>query len=56
MSLMRKLSGTSWGADYKVQKTLYTGRIRPVLEYGITAWGTAAKSNLNKANRIQNQA
>ena len=56
MSLMKKLSGTSWGADYRVQKKLYTGRIRPVLEYGISAWGTAAKSNLDKASRIQNQA
>ena len=56
MSLMKKLSGTSWGADYKVQKKLYTGRIRPVFEYGIATWGTAAKSNFNRASKVQNQA
>ncbi|KAK7090611.1 hypothetical protein V1264_010383 [Littorina saxatilis] len=56
MSLMKKLSGTTWGADYNVQKTLYTGRIRPVLEYGMAAWGTAAKSSFDRTNRIQNQA
>ena len=56
LSLMKKLSGTCWGADYSVQKKLYTGRIRPVLEYGIAAWGTAARSNFKRAKKVQNQA
>ena len=50
IALMKKLSGSSWGADYRIQKRLYTGRVRPVLEYGICAWGMAAKSNFNKTN------
>ena len=56
IALMKKLSGTSWGADYRIQRKLYIGRVRPVLEYGISAWGTAAKSNFKKTNRVQNQA
>ena len=52
---MKKLAGTSWGADATTLKRLYTGRARPTLEYGITAWGTAAKSNFNKVSKIQNQ-
>ena len=55
MAIMKKLSGTTWGADEKVLKKLYTGRVRPVLEYGIAAWATAAKSNFNKISRVQNQ-
>ena len=30
--------------------------MRPTLEYRVTAWGTAAKSNFNKASKVQNQA
>ena len=56
LTLMKKLAGTSWGADATTLKRLYTGRVRPTLEYGITAWGTAAKSNFNKVSKIQNQA
>ena len=56
LAIMRKLAGTDWGADHRILKTLYTGRVRPVVEYGISAWATAAKSNLEQINKIQNQA
>jgi hypothetical protein len=55
-ALMKKLTGTSWGADARILKKMYTGRVRPVLEYGVTAWGTAAKSNFEKVSKVQNQA
>ena len=35
---------------------LYVGRIRPVLEYGMAASSTAAKSNSSKLSRVQHQA
>ena len=53
---MKKLSGTQWGADQRVQKRLYVGRVRPVLEYCMAATATAAKSHSDKIARIQNQA
>ena len=56
LALMRKLSGSTWGADNKTQKKVYTGYVRPILEYGIGAWGTTAKTHLDKVKRIQNQA
>ena len=56
LNIMKKLSGTQWGADHRVQKRLYTGRIRPVMEYGMAAASTAAKSHTTKMCRIQNQA
>ena len=39
-----------------ILKRLYTGRVRPVLEYGMTAWGTTAKSNFDRVSKVQNQA
>lgn len=56
LAIMKKLAGTDWGADQRILKKLYTGRVRPVAEYGISAWATAAKSNFDQVNRIQNQA
>ena len=53
---MKKLAGTDWGADQSILKNLYVGHIRPVLEYGIAAWGTTSEANFKKLNRIQNQA
>ena len=34
---MRKLAGTIWGTNTMTYRRLCTGRIRPVLEYGMTA-------------------
>ena len=48
IALMKKLSCTEWGADQNVLKKLYVGRIHPVLEYGMAASSTAAKSNTCK--------
>ncbi|KAK7087372.1 hypothetical protein V1264_021433 [Littorina saxatilis] len=54
LALMKKLSGTHWGANSKILKTVYTGTVRPVLEYGASAWATAAKTHTNKLDRVQN--
>ena len=53
---MRKLAGSTWGADHQTLKTLYTGSIRPTLEYGIQAWGNTAKTHFDRVSRVQNQA
>ena len=37
-------------------KTLYVGRIRQVLEYGMAASSTSAKSNSSKLSRVQHLA
>ena len=54
MSVMKKLSGTRWGANSNILKQVYTGTVRPQMEYGATSWGTAAKTNTNKLNKVQN--
>ncbi|XP_070188880.1 uncharacterized protein [Littorina saxatilis] len=56
LALMKKLTGTTWGADAAILKKMYVGSVRPVLEYGVTAWGTAAKSNFDRVSKVQNQA
>ena len=56
LALMKKLAGTTRGADTVTLKRLYTGRVRPVLEYGMTAWSTTAKSNFDRVSKAQNQA
>ena len=56
LALMKKLAGTTWGADTVTLKRLYTGRVRPALEYAMTAWGTTAKSNFDRVSKVQNQA
>ena len=54
--IMKKLAGTHWGADHSILKKALHGRVRPVAEYGISAWAPAPKSNFEKVCRIQNQA
>ena len=54
--LIKKLAGTTRGADTVTLRRLYTGRVRPVLEYGMTTWDTIAKSNFGRFSKVQNQA
>ena len=56
LALMKKLAGTTWGADAATLKKLYIGRVRPVLEYGMSAWSNAAKTNIDRVSKVQNQA
>ena len=56
LGLLRKLAGTSWGANEKTLKKVYNGVIRPHLEFGATAWSSAADSHLQSLDRVQNQA
>ena len=54
LSLLKKLAGTKWGASSSILKTVYTGNVRPVMEYGSAAWATAAKSNTSRLAKLQN--
>ena len=56
LAILRKLAGTTWGANERILKTVYQGTVRPHLEYGSTAWSTTAKTNLQALDRVQNQA
>lgn len=56
LSIMRKLAGTTWGANENILKRVYQGVVRPHLEYGASAWCTAAKTHQQTLDRVQNQA
>ena len=54
MAIMKKLAGTTWRANSDILKQVYTGAVRPVVEYASTTWGTASKTNKSKLDRVQN--
>ena len=56
LALMRKLAGTSWGADSLILTKVYTATVRPTMEYASTTWGTAAKTKKSRLDKIQNMA
>ena len=51
---MKKLAGTTWGANSDILKQVYIGAVRPVVEYASTTWDTASKTNKSKLDRVQN--
>ena len=51
---MKKLAGTKWGANTKILTQVYTGSVRPQLEYASTSWSTAAKTNTARLTKVQN--
>ena len=54
MRILKKLTGTQWGANLKNLKQVYIGSVRLVLEYGYSTLGTAASITLQKLDKIQN--
>lgn len=56
LALMRKLAGTTWGANEQILKTIYQGTVRPTMEYSSAAWSTTAKTNQQALDKVQNQA
>ena len=53
---MRKLAGTTWGADSSILTKVYRATVWPTIEYASTTWGTAAKTNKSRLYKIQNMA
>ena len=56
LNIMRKLAGTTWGASGKILKQVYQSTVRPHLEYGASAWMTAAQTHQHTLEKVQNQA
>ena len=56
LALLRKLTGTQWGAAETVLRNVYIGTIRPHLEYGPTTLSSASKSAIYTLDQVQNQA
>ena len=54
LALMNKIAGISWGANSAVLKQVYTGYVRPVMEYASTSRSTSASSNKAVLEKSQN--
>ena len=54
LTIIKKLAGTTWGANSDIPKQVYTGAIRSVVEYATTTCDTASKTNKSKLDRVQN--
>jgi ribonuclease HI len=54
LAIMKKLAGTSWGANAKILRQVYTGTVRPIAEYASTSWITASKTSKTKLDKVQN--
>jgi ribonuclease HI len=56
LAILRKLSGTTWGASGNILSKVYQQGIRPHLEYGSSAWCPASNNTLQELDKVQNQA
>ena len=56
LDILKHLSHKSWGSDTKTLLRLYVMIIKPKMDYGVEAYSSAAKSNLDKLEPIQNNA
>ena len=54
LALLKKLAGTTWGADSSLLARVYTGAVRPNMEYASASWGTASKTNKSRLDKVQN--
>ena len=56
LALMRKLAGTTWGADSSILTKVYTATVRPTMEYASSTWETVAKTNKSRLDKVQTMA
>ena len=56
IDIMKSIASPNWGASSKVLRTFYISYIRAKIDYGAVIYCTAAKSNLEKLDKIQNAA
>ena len=52
LALKRKLARTTWGADSSILTKVYTATVRPTMEYVSTGWGTPAKTNKSRLDKV----
>ena len=56
LALLKRLSGTHGGASPRILKTVYTGTVRPTLEYGASECATAAKTYTTNSTKYRTWA
>lgn len=56
LDILKHLSYKTWGSDSKILLRLFVMIIKPKLDYGVEAYSSASKSNIDKLEPIQNNA
>ena len=56
LCILRRLTGTKWGATQDVLASTYKTYIRPLMEYGCEAFATASDATKKKLSTVQNNA
>ena len=56
LNIIKKISGTNWGADRQSMLRVYSSHIRSKLDYGSIIYNSAKDCELNRLRSIQNQA
>jgi exonuclease III/ribonuclease HI len=56
LNFMRGISGTEWGSDKTTLLTIYKTLIRPVIDYGATAYDCASDTTKKIIDKIQSRA
>ena len=56
LGFLKKVADTTWGADTNILRRVYTGAVRPIMEYATTSWATASNANKSKLDKVQNVA
>ena len=51
---LKKLAGTTWGADRKILWRVYIGAVGPIMEYATTSWATVSNANKSNMDKVQN--
>ena len=54
--LLKRLAGSSWGADKKTLRQLYTGYVRSLMEYNLALQSICSKTTLASLDKVQNEA
>ena len=52
LGVLKKLAGTTRGADTNILRRVYTGAVRPILVYATTSWNTASNANKSKRDKV----
>ena len=55
LNVMCCMTGKEWGAGLSLLRTMYVVLIRSVIDYGSIAYGSAARTSLERLDAIQGQ-
>ena len=56
LGLLKKLASTTWGADTNILRRVYTGAVRPIMEYAATSWAISSNAKRIKLDKVQSVA